>query len=116
MRLGLRRAAYGEPDADAFHGMLGAAENLRSASGVPQCRGALARSAGRRLNAASGEFLSITPAGFLKRGYFSARWAAQLTASRVRTAHGLPGAAVAWGRKEQPVSLQRIAMSPRYRV
>jgi len=31
MRLGLRRAAYDEPDAIAFHSMLGAAESLKAA-------------------------------------------------------------------------------------
>jgi hypothetical protein len=40
LRLALRLQTHGEPDATALHGMPGAAESLRSASGVPQCTGA----------------------------------------------------------------------------
>jgi hypothetical protein len=43
MRLGLRRPAYGEPDAITFHGMPATAESLRAATGV--ARGAEARKA-----------------------------------------------------------------------
>jgi hypothetical protein len=40
MWLGLRRATYGEPDADAFHSMLRGAESLKAATGVAQGAGA----------------------------------------------------------------------------
>jgi hypothetical protein len=72
MRLGLRRAAYGEPDATAFHGMPRAAESLKAERAALFQRGATrcATLVRAMVDARKGEFPPTTLARFLKQWTF----------------------------------------------